>query len=97
MLTEIQSFLTYSSKSYLRVMRAGVVAFALSVLIAVVMPFLEPGADDVRVKSCAMRRPVDVPADVLEVRFWSGAGLRAGLCFYLSQRSQRVTPLLRKD
>lgn len=49
-------------------MLAGVVAFALSVLIAVVLPLLEPGVDDVRVRSYAMRRLLDVPADVLEVR-----------------------------
>lgn len=60
---------THSSKSYLRVMLAGVVAFALPSLIDVVMPFLEPRVDDVRVRRHAMRRLMDVPAGVLDVHF----------------------------
>lgn len=58
---------THSFKSYLRVMLAGVVASALSVLIDVVMSFLEPCVDDVRVRGHTMRRLMDVPANVLRV------------------------------
>lgn len=50
-------------------MLAGVVAFALSVLIDVVLPFLEPRVDDVSGRSYSMRRLTDVPADVLGVHF----------------------------
>lgn len=60
---------------YLCIMLAGVVAFAASILIDVVIPFLEPRADDVRVRGYAMRGPMDIPADVFGVRFGYSAVL----------------------